>query len=753
MIMVRSRLGALLACLTALCTPLTAQDPPVPQAGGQAQGRAGIWYPPTAEDWKKPVLVTFQRTWEDAVAVAHETGHPILVCINMDGEPASEHYAGIRYRQPDIAKLYEPYICVMASVYRHNPRDHDDEGNRIPCPRFGSVTCGEHIAIEPFLYEKFMDGRRIAPRHIMVEFDGDGQPSAETYDIYYAMDTDSVFAAIGNGITERPIPTPPIVRGDRSIVERVASRDIADRAAVERAYQDGDSRMRRALLDAAVAHPDAAPDGLLRQAVFGLDLELSKLARQGLAKATSESAVDVIAEALRVPMDGSEREGLIGALERIGETSPRARTLSVVHRGLGAKVTSVDVDGWTKALAGGASYATAAEQHDSTARVEEYAAAVQERPDDPNARAAKAAALLAQAFDSSTARPRAAESATARKLWQLTLEDARRNALEAERLGATGWDVDAPIALASQYLGDAETAQKRAEAAMKSLPTDATSWTTMAVVALFADGRQRAIREAVRTKQDWPQEWLTDVHAAYNVLARHPLARDLQVVSHYDFLVYLGAYGPAARTLENGLQRFPESWELHDRVRGQILADSGVDGLEPAYSQMLGKDSASENLRWFAGYASLVAAEFHRRKGELDDAIASYRRAIAHYDQWIATHEAERATADHYAAMAHGGLARVAFEQDDDATALAEVLSSFQRKPDAAASLDGLNLSTVDTARVLLRRLQVREQNELGKQLQDALDALDPKLLEPPAYERDPAGRQPRGGTAPRRRR
>jgi len=47
----------------------------------------------------------------------------------MDGEIASEHYAGIRYRNPDIAALYEPYVCVIASVYRHTPRDYDEQGS------------------------------------------------------------------------------------------------------------------------------------------------------------------------------------------------------------------------------------------------------------------------------------------------------------------------------------------------------------------------------------------------------------------------------------------------------------------------------------------------------------------------------------------------------------------------------------------------------------------------------------------------
>src|SRR4030095_8566403 len=90
---------------------------------------------------------------------SQERGKPVLVCVNMDGEIASEHYAGVRYRQPEIAALYEPYVCVIASVDRHNPRDYDDEGKRIVCPRFGTLTCGEHIAIEPGLFDKFFDGQ------------------------------------------------------------------------------------------------------------------------------------------------------------------------------------------------------------------------------------------------------------------------------------------------------------------------------------------------------------------------------------------------------------------------------------------------------------------------------------------------------------------------------------------------------------------------------------------------------------------
>jgi len=196
--------------------PSDGRGPPTPPQGA---AREAMWPAPTADDWKKPVLITFQRTWKDALEVSKQSNKPILICINMDGEIASEHYAGIRYRSPEIAKLYEPYVCVVASVYRHNPRDYDDQGRRILCPRFGSVTCGEHIWIEPVIFEKYCDGRRVAPRHIALDMKGE-----EVYDIYYRNDTKSVFDDIRDRIPEVEGEPRNIVRGDRPVLERVGSR-------------------------------------------------------------------------------------------------------------------------------------------------------------------------------------------------------------------------------------------------------------------------------------------------------------------------------------------------------------------------------------------------------------------------------------------------------------------------------------------------------------------------------------------------
>jgi hypothetical protein len=733
---------ALVLIPSSLALP-AAQPPATPQPGS----REAMWWAPTGEDWKKPVLIQWQRTWDDAVALSKETGKPILVCINMDGEIASEHYAGVRYRMPEITKLYEPYVCVIASTYRHTPRDYDEQGRRVLCPRFGCVTCGEHIEIEPILYEKFMDGRRIAPRHIMVELDG-----KETYDVFYAFDTASVFQAIGDGISKRQGP-PPVVRGDRSLLEKVASPDSNDKAAVESAFLSADPAQRRALLDAALARGKDAPIDLLRLALFGLDPEQSKLARQLLAQSTAPGAVDLIAEALRAPLEAGERDALVAALARLGEASPRARTLAVVHKGLGTRSTAVDVEQWNKALdsaaQGGATYAAHPDREELEARIESKSAAAQQGSD-ATTQLELAEAKLAHAKDPATQHALANDLRTGRKFARLMFEDAYRSALAAEQFGATGWRVNSAIALAAKELGHDEEAYARAEAAVLGMPPDVQGWHSLAVLELFAHTRQKAISKAVVAKEQWPQRWMTDMHAAYGVLARHPLGTDQHVVDHYDFLHWLGARGQAARVLDHGLTRFAASPLVHERFRGRVLEQKGADGLGAAYDALLAKPNAPADIRWFAGYAALVAAEFQRRAGRADEALMSYERGAAHFEKFIADNPQRRDSADHYVAMAHGGRARVLYEAKDDARALQEVLAAFTRCAASSATLDGLNFSTVDTAKVLLTRLKAEKRDDLVAQLEGAMRQLDPELLRLPAYEFEtpPAGgqRRRRGG-------
>jgi tetratricopeptide (TPR) repeat protein len=683
-----------------------------------------MWPAADAAGWAKPVLLTWQRTWDDAVAVAKETKRPILVCINMDGEIASEHYAGVRYRSEEIAPLYEPYVLVIASVYRHNPRDHDDEGRRIPCPRFGGVTCGEHIAIEPVIYEKFCDGQRIAPRHILVEVDG-----KETFDVFYRNDTASVFEDIKKAIADRPPLPPRPVRSDRPVVERVASREVTDRLAVEAAYAKADPAARKALLEAAVKHPEAAPLDLLRLAVFGLDVEASRTARQALAKVDDPAATTLVADALRVPMDAAERQALIAALDRLGGRSELAKWLAVLHKGLGARSSAVDPAAWAAGAGAGAGTSSPVDEAPS-ARVMFAASAAKARPDDPAPRLDLAEASLAVAQQAS--RPDVADRRLARLVARAAFEDARRFGLEAERLGAKGWRLDAVLALAAYHGGDVEEGYARAAAAAKALPAGEGSFESMAVLTIFAEGRWYRMKKAVKEKKEFPPEWLADVNAAYAILLKHPWGTDGQVLWHEDTLDWLGAHEQAERVLREGLARFRDSEGLHERLRQRTMRRRGVGGaggLEATYDAMAKAEGASPSLPWFAGLASSAVADQRRRRGAYDEATAAYGRAIAHFDRATAATPWRKEAADRAAALAHAGRARVALQTQADDAALAEILAAFARSPSSATTTDGMGITPLETAQSLLARLKAANRADAAARLDAAIAALDPESL------------------------
>ena len=428
----------------------------------------------------------------------------------------------------------------------------------------------------------------------------------------------------------------------------------------------------------------------------------------------------------------------MAALVRIGEVSPRAKTLAAVFQGLNQRSGTLDSEGWSKALESAGARAKESElpQLEQQLTHQEYSAAA--RPDDPAARLEFAEGVLEHAL-----RGRAEK-----RFARLELEDASRSALEAEKLGASGWRVDAAIALAAANLGQTDAAYARAEKAVKNLPADVQGWSAAEVLALFAEGRQAAIQKALREKRDWPPQWLSDANAAWGVLERHPLAADRHYAAHLDFLLQLGAFGQASSVLDAGLARFPSSWLMHERLRGRILREKGADGLEPAYAELLATRPEWNELEWFAGLASLVSAEFDRKGSRPDEALAAYARGIAHYERCIAANPDTRSSADHYIALALAGRARLFYERHEEEQAVAELLASFARKPEAAGSLDGLNLSPADTSRTLRERLVALKRVDLVARLDAALAKIPPELLQLPAYERD----VPDGGEGRRRR-
>ena len=105
-------------------------------------------FEPSERDRARPPLMPWQRSLEDALALVEATGKPLLICVNMDDEKASESLAFTRYRDPQFVRMVEGFVPLLVSPNRRNPRDHDDRGRRIPDEKFGRLVNSEHIDLE-----------------------------------------------------------------------------------------------------------------------------------------------------------------------------------------------------------------------------------------------------------------------------------------------------------------------------------------------------------------------------------------------------------------------------------------------------------------------------------------------------------------------------------------------------------------------------------------------------------------------------
>ncbi len=679
-----------------------------------------MWPAATAEGWKRPVLVRWQRRFEDALAVARRENRPVMVCVNMDGEIASEHFAGVRYRDPETAQALNRYACVIASVYRHTPRDYDPEGRRVECPRFETVTCGEHIQAERELYDRYFDGRRISPRHIVLDLE-----AKETLDVFYSWNTQAVARTFVKGVEGWTEPAEPL---EETLLDLVQSPDIDAREQLESIFAEGERETRVEILTYLTEQRVVDQVEVLRSALFGLDLDLALRARRALAQCESDGALDLMAEVLKAPLEESERQGVLAAVERLAPESKRARALAALHSGLSRDSAHFepadDAADAVREYQASAEHVSALEQAASAAG--------------PDASLALAEALLETASDANDAR-----------FAELLAQDARAAAREARDAGAEGPRLDAVLALCASILDDAERAWTLALAAVEGGrlkaegAEEALGGASRArLLLLFAEARQRAIRHAYRRGVEWPAEWLSDVNAAYTEVADHALVSDRSLCGYHDFLHWIGATPRAKSVLDGALTRFPDSPELHARLRNQLLWEGGPEGLARGYAERIAAAPEGETqIAWFAGYAALVEAEQYRREAQDAQALGAYARGIAHFERSAARFRASADSCEHFIALALAGRARLYLERGELEQATQALLASLARRAEAAGTADGMNLTPIQTGKMLVARLEAADDAGGAERVQAALDGLDPELLEPPASERMGSGR------------
>ena len=656
-------------------------------------------------------LMPWQRTLEDALALVEASGKPLLICVNMDGETASEALVRGRYRNPEFARLAGGFVPVLANPSRHTERDHDDRGRRIADPRFGRLIGAEHIDIEPEVYERYFKEQRVAPRHVGVSAGGE-----VLFDLYLLQD----LKAIDRALEEhgRPDLELPDLSG-LGPGGLLASHDAEARERLEALFLESDETTRLWLARAALEESRSAQHpALIRMALRDPSAAVRSEAVHSLARFPELLDVEVFPEALReaTPAQLPALHERLTALAATATENDQIRARRLARMALAFALDSdvVDVELWRAAVSGAASVVASvvAEGPADIERVYEALDRVGQRLR-ANPRDARLNALSAELG------LRASQILVARGSGNpgFVLMDARaaaERAVEADPDSTLGW---ACLAVVTHQLGDFELAADAATRALPGLIDQATSKLAADVLNAFADGRLRALYERLGTEEGWPTEWVPDVLAAYEVLAAHPRGTEARMVAGDDAFWNLEAFRRQAGYTRSALERWPASGAVHERFRLQILRDGGAAALMTAYDDMDVPAELAPTVRWFEGLAQFVAAEHFVQDLHTGEAIAAYGACIETFRESLELEATFGPSALHYIAQAWAGIARIHLDAgrlDEALEVLQEGARAYVGSFDAA---DGLGNTPADTARELRRALQRAQRGAAAEEL------------------------------------
>lgn len=626
----------------------------------------------------RPPTVRWQRTLADAETVAKSLGQPLLLCVNMNGEPASEQLASGRYTSPEFAALAAGFVAVIASPDRHTPNDHDAQGRRVVCPRFGCVTCGEHIQIEPAIFEKYFKGNRVAPRHMGIGVDG-----ATLFDIFLTNDLATIDAALQKH-GRKPADGVTVPAVESSLRERA-----------EAAYLAADAAGRRACLEAA-AKATHRPYDILRMGMREADPALATAARRAMAAIADAGAQAMLIELLDDEGDRQARADLVPTLARIADDKPETRLAVQVHQAMVREPICLDAAAWLAAVKAPPPVPSPPDE-DIEARLDRLTAAAIANPKD--------GAVLTELADAHLSFVK--ERLAAGRDIRFVLVDAQQAAANAVAAKADDWHACAIAAEVAQLQGERALAAEHARRALPGLREAglAASPGAAAVLVGLAEGASEIIYAAEAKKAKWDGELLAEADAAYRVLRAHPAGTAAQVAAHAKLLGFLGLRGVTREVLKAGVLRFAADVALHDALRLHFANTRGYPELSAVYDELckVGADVAS--LRWFAGRAELSIAEFHKRAGADQPALAAYLRALAAFEASRQENPGYAASATWYEAVAQAGRARVCLDLDDLPAAEDSIGDAIARLPAIAEQEDGLGRTPLFTLKQVWAKL------------------------------------------------
>lgn len=113
--------------------------------------------------------VTWDSSYETAMARAREQGRVVLVAVNMDGEGANDYLAQQVYADKRILDLTSSTVNLVASRSSH--------ASSGPCKRFAGIACDDHKRIESAvrgsLVREDESGFVVAPQHVLLSPTGE----------------------------------------------------------------------------------------------------------------------------------------------------------------------------------------------------------------------------------------------------------------------------------------------------------------------------------------------------------------------------------------------------------------------------------------------------------------------------------------------------------------------------------------------------------------------------------------------------
>lgn len=613
-------------------------------------------------------VITWQRTLADAETLAKATGRPLLLALNMDGESASDRIWHEQYRDPAFVALTQRCVCICASVFRHNANDYDEHGRRIPCPRLHGLTCGEHMALEPLLFQRyFLDGQRVAPRHALVM--PDGQVAFDLSLCFDLKDIDRALAQATDSFAPLQLPPPS------SWAEAAGRRDALGREALEDAMaRCHDTREQHTALTAIAEHGDAgalpalrlvlahAPEMPLAQlqqvgARIGLTSELRTIARlraqrPGLAAFDLQPAADfdsLLAFAAQPDADLAIRGWLCGLAATAPPTDASWRAIANVwptYRGTPLEMRApisvaslLDVGARSVGEAShmprpGGDRSQLATGEYLRQRLDELDQSLRTDPRDAETLAGIGIASLdlgrvellsggSMALllfeDAANFLKRAVELAPDQYQWWIErartafylqrFDQQRRFGLEALRLAGYAWP-------------PAEWAQGTMLHNGRAI--EAVSWIGDADARLFAASDFEDPLLAVDRARS--------ALLALGLNAISPFAAGKTQVSFASFAASLGLLREETAILTAALQRMPASPEIRAALAGALWRSDQWRSL-PAWTESVLHPTPSAEAYWWAGYARLQVAEELRRREQPHAAVHHYAEA----QRWLST--------------------------------------------------------------------------------------------------------------------